>query len=245
MSAGASDNASALYEAVLAGDAAKVRRLASSADVNERNDDNGWTPLMVAASNDDTDIVAALLSQPGVDVGARGDDERTALHVAAERGHGDVVALLLERPEIDPNAKQALGRTPLSLAAFTGAETVVARLLADTRTDPNLVDRDRQTALHWAALGGHLDVVDTLLGDARVNVGIRNRPGDMTAQQVALDVGRGAIAAAIAARARTAPGGDDLSPGDSPGPELDESPPFSPRPHVPELPGLRDPHPGT
>ena len=130
------------------------------------------------------------------------------------------------------------------MAAFAGADAVAARLLADARTDPNLVDRDRQTPLHWAALGGHLDVVGTLLADPRVNVGIRNRPGDMTAEQVALGVGQDAIAAAIAARARAAPGDDDLSAGDSPGPEVDESPPFSPRPHVPEPPGLRDPHPG-
>jgi ankyrin repeat protein len=244
MSAGAPDGPGALYEAVIAGDAAKVRKLAPSADVNERNEDNGWTPLSVAAANGDAEIVAALLAQPGVDVGARGDDERTALHIAAERGHDDVVTLLLAHPGADPNAKQAPGRTPLSLAAFAGADKVAARLLADTRTDPNLVDRDRQTALHWAALGGHLDVVETLLADARVNVGVRNRPGGMTAEQVALGVGQDAIAAAITARARTAPGDDELSPGDSPGDEVDESPPFSPHPHVPEPPGLRDPHPG-
>jgi ankyrin repeat protein len=238
--AGVPDGPGALYDAVLAGDAARVRELAPGADVNQRNDDNGWTPLMVAAAAGDVEIIAALLAQPGIDVGARGDDERTALHIAAERGHDAVVARLLDHAEIDPNAKQALGRTPLSLAAFAGADAVAARLLAHPRADPNLVDRDRQTALHWAALGGHVGVVETLLADARTNVGIRNRPAALTAREVAVDVGQDAIAAAIAARE---PGDDELSPGDSPGAEVDEAPPFSPRPHIPEPPGLRAPHP--
>ena len=219
-----------------------VRRLlAERVDVNNRNEDNGWTVLMVAAAGDHADVVAELVAQPEIDVNARAEGERTALHLAAERGHEGVVAALGRHPEIDPNAKDALGRTALILAAFNDWARVVELLLAFPRSDPNLVDRDRQTALHWAALGGHLDVVRRLLGDPRTNAGITNRPDGDTAQRVAAAAGRDAAAAVLEERMRTDPGIDELSPGDARPARPEEAPVFYTRPFIPEPPDLREP----
>jgi ankyrin repeat protein len=219
--------------------------LSGDVDVNARNDDNGWTVLMVAAAFDHLEVVAELLAQPGLDVNGRGEDGRTALHVAAERGHDRVVALLVSHPGVDPNLKDDLGRTALALAAFDGSPETVAQLLAGPAVDPNLVDRDRQTALHWAALGGHADVVRSLLADERTNPGITSRPDGLTARDVAAAAGRDEAAAVIEERIRTDPGTDELSPGDTPPPKPDERPPFYEKPFVPETPGLRERRPET
>jgi ankyrin repeat protein len=226
----------------MTGDLVTVRSLlADHADVNNRNDDNGWTVLMVAAAGDHADVVAELVAQPEIDVNARAEDDRTALHLAAERDHRRVVAALGSRPEIDPNAKDALGRTALILAAFNGWLGIVEQLLVLPGIDPNLVDRDRQTALHWAALGGHVDVVRRLLGDARTNAGITNRPAGDTAQRVAAAARRDAAAAVLEERMHTDPGVDELSPVDArPAPPAEE-PVFYRKPFVPEPPDLREP----
>jgi ankyrin repeat protein len=226
----------------LTGDLVTVRALlANHVDVNNRNDDNGWTVLMVAAAGDHADVVAELVAQPEIEVNARAENDRTALHLAAERGHQRVVAVLGSHPEIDPNAKDALGRTALILAAFNGWAGVVELLLAFPGIDPNLVDRDRQTALHWAALGDHVDVVRRLLGDARTNAGITNRPDGDTAQRVAAAAGRDAAAAVLEERMRSDPGIDELSPGDARPAPPEEAPVFYRKPFVPEPPDLREP----
>jgi len=235
------DGPLALYDAALAGDLAAVRAaLAGHADVNVRNDDNGWTVLMVAAAGDQADIVAELLARPELDVNARGEDGRTALHVAAERGHEHVAAVLANDPRIDPNAKDALGRTALVLAAFNGSPDTVQQLLAHPGVDPNLVDRDRQTALHWAALGGRADVIRLLLADARTNAGITNQPDGQTAYRVAVAANRAAAATVLEERMGTDPGTDVLSPGDEAPARAEAPPPFFEKPSVPEAPGLRE-----
>jgi ankyrin repeat protein len=223
----------------MTGDLVTVRALlANHVDVNNRNDDNGWTVLMVAAAGDHADVVAELVAQPEIDVNARAENDRTALHLAAERGHERVVAVLGSHPAIDPNVKDALGRTALILAAFNGWAGAVELLLAVPGIDPNLVDRDRQTALHWAALGGHAGVVRRLLGDARTNAGITNRPAGDTAQRVAAAAGRDAAAAVLEERMRTDPGIDELSPGDARPAPPEEAPVFYRKPFVPEPPDL-------
>jgi ankyrin repeat protein len=235
------DGTTPLYHAAMTGDLDSVRRLLSlGADVNNANTDNRWTVLMVAVAEDRADVIAELLAQLGIEVGARDDLGATALHLAAQRGYERAAALLAEHPGTDPNAKDDLGRTALSIAAFEGHAAIVERLLADRQTDPNLVDTDRQTALHWAALAGRLQVVRALLADERTNPGIRNRPDGRTAQELAAGAGHAESADLLERRMRDDPGSDELAPGDSPGEPAEQEPIFYAERPVLESPGLRE-----
>jgi ankyrin repeat protein len=233
------DGTSPLYRAALAGNLAALRLLLGrSVDVNNRNADNAWTALMIAAAAGRDQIVSALLEQPAIAPDARGDRAQTALHLAAEGGHERVVELLAGPADV--NAQESLGRTPLSLAAFAGHEGVVRRLLARADTDPNLVDRDRRTALHWAAMAGHAGIVRLLLHDSRTNAGITNRPERQTAREVAHAAGHAEAAELLDERMRTNPGSDELSAGDRYEERTeDEEETFLAKPLIPEPPGLR------
>jgi len=227
-----------LHRAVLAGDLDAVRlALTQGADVNARNEDNGWSALMVAIAEGFHAVAAELLANPAIDVNAAAERGLTALHVAAERGDARAAELLLAHPGIDPNAKDELGRTPLIVAAFAGDVPFVERLLADPATVVDAVDRDRQTALAWAALGGDAGVVRTLLADPRTNPGITNHPDGRTALQIAEAAGNDAAASLL----RTAdPGDDRLAPGDDWVPRAEAGPvvrtPLRPDPPEPQRP---------
>jgi uncharacterized protein len=65
-------------------------------DVNGRVDlfnDNGWTPLMIAAEKGDLDLVKLLLKR-GADPNAKSKQGNTASSVAAEKGFEEIVKVL-------------------------------------------------------------------------------------------------------------------------------------------------------
>ena len=82
-----------------------------------KEDKDGRTPLYIAARKGQTEVVAALLATPGIDVNKEDKDGRTPLFIAAQQGHTEVVAALLATPGIDVNKEDKDGRTPLYIAA--------------------------------------------------------------------------------------------------------------------------------
>ena len=84
-----------LFDAVAAGDMAKIESLlAGGATVDQRGPDQA-TPLINAALNGQ-EAVAKLLLAKGADVMARNSGGFTALHAAAYSGSAPIAALLLE-----------------------------------------------------------------------------------------------------------------------------------------------------
>ena len=128
-------------------------------DVNAA-DENGSTPLFIAARDGDTARVR-WLAERGADVDKADNDGRTPLYVAAEEGHTKAVRTLLAcGAEVDK--ADNLDCTPLHAAAYCGhVESMQA--LVDCGADVNAADCSGETSLHEAAQMGHTKAVRMLV----------------------------------------------------------------------------------
>ena len=105
--------------------------LIKGADVNAV-DDRGYTALMIASENGNTEVVSALLTHEEIDVNAANKRGDTALTLAASfptDQTNDAVLALLKRNEINFNAVNKDGKTALMLASQKGRKEVVLALL--------------------------------------------------------------------------------------------------------------------
>jgi len=150
-------DADSLFDAVVTGDLAEVRRLVvdCGVDPNVREDDKGATPLHVAAEYGYSEIVEVLLEH-GVDPNIRDKYGDTPLHYAAVFGNSKVVEVLLERGA-DPNIRDKYGLTPLHYAAAFDYPKIVELL-----HKKDLSDYDT-TPLQAAAEFNYPNVVELLL----------------------------------------------------------------------------------
>ncbi|KAF1997425.1 ankyrin, partial [Amniculicola lignicola CBS 123094] len=100
-------------------------------------DENGCTPLYVAARQGSVEVVKMLLQRPGLDVNAADRWGRTPLLAAIRNGHQDVIVLLMLHPNTtDVDRPDKDGYTPLAEAIRSGHDDVVEYLLA--RNDVSL-----------------------------------------------------------------------------------------------------------
>lgn len=164
------------------GNLEKVRKyLDKDADVNCK-DDKGWSPLHIASSNGNGDIVD-LLVENGAMVDAKTDDagdSDTALHLATTHGHMKVVESLLGHgAQIDEQNKH--GRTALHIAADYSKNDII-KFLIEKEANINMKDDVGYTPLHIAARKLDRDgrnVIQSLL-DAGADAGVmdnkRNTP---------------------------------------------------------------------
>ena len=81
--------------------------LEKGADFNAK-DNNGATPLHLAAYNGHGEAVDVLLEK-GADFNAKNNDGATPLHLAAYNGHGEAVRVLLEKGA-DFDAKKTMAQ---------------------------------------------------------------------------------------------------------------------------------------
>lgn len=118
-----------LIDAATDGDLTTVQAMiAAGADVNFK-DFFKIDALTWAATNGHKDIVAYLLSLPGIDVKSLNKGGTTALMAACRKGHLDIVNMLLAHPDTDANQLGKFGGTALMNAAGFGHAAIVERLL--------------------------------------------------------------------------------------------------------------------
>ena len=103
-------------------------------DINVRNQD-GVTPLNVAAREGYNEIVRLLLSNPDVDTNQYNSmNGKTALIVASEEGKWEIVKMLLRNAQINVEISDINGKTSLQRAAYNGHLMAVKLLLRCTKT---------------------------------------------------------------------------------------------------------------
>ena len=149
------------FQAALDGVMEVVQKaIESGAEVNQVDETNNRTALMLAAFNGHT-YVADHLILAGAVVDARDQINRTALMFAATGPYVDTVSVLLAA---GANVNLADGHenwTPLMFAAAEGQAEVVELLLAEG-ADPTAVDVDGETSAWFASQSGHSKLADRL-----------------------------------------------------------------------------------
>jgi len=143
-----------------------AKYLLHGADFNIQ-DENGRTPLMVAAMNGNLGAVGGFLG--GTDPNIRDNDGNTALSLALINGYPHTATFLLSRGiDLDVDSQD------LFMASEQGYAGIVKQLLA-SGVNVNAVDERGGTALTMAAEEGYFDVVDVLLSvGADANVQLDN-----------------------------------------------------------------------
>jgi len=92
--------------------------LQNGADPNEV-DENGWTALMMAASQAEADMVSVLMNHPDIKLNLQERwNNSTALHLAVENCYPAIVRQLLSDNRIDISLKNRINRTPLMEARY-------------------------------------------------------------------------------------------------------------------------------
>ncbi|KAL8172841.1 UNVERIFIED_CONTAM: hypothetical protein K2H54_027298 [Gekko kuhli] len=136
-------------------------------DVDERNE-NGQTPLMLAAEQGNLEIVQELIKK-GANCNLEDSDNWTALISAAKEGHTAIVSELLNC-NVNLEHRDMGGWTALMWACYKGC-TDVAELLLEKGANPNITGLQYSVyPIIWAAGRGHSRIVQLLLQyGAKVN----------------------------------------------------------------------------
>lgn len=153
-----------LFSAAKSGDTEVLRRLiAAGASPNSANDE-GQTPLHIAAFEGHLGAVQALIDS-GADVNARDAMQWTPIFKAAynheqDCGYAPVVKALVDAGA-DVNARIGFGLTPLMLAAG-GGEGAVCEVLLNAGADAMASNEAGRTALQMAKERHWVDVINLL-----------------------------------------------------------------------------------
>ena len=136
---------------------------------------NGETPLYVAAENNNHQLCAKMLSEPGIEPLSSNSDWETPLYVACSKGHISTVEFLISNETFKDrvNDQNKSGTTPLIASCEKGHEAVVRLLLTISNIDVNIQTNRGDSALtvtlgnypHLASLLLSIDTIDVNLID--------------------------------------------------------------------------------
>lgn len=155
-------NDKAFFAATEANDVASINGfLAAGINPNVKNEENGATALIMAATRDRQPAVEALL-KGGADVNAADNAGYTAILRALQGGHNNIADLLLAQPQLNVNVRGINGPPLLTSYVFRDDEKLIKDLV-ERGADPKLTDPDGDTALHAAAQHGVSKIIELLL----------------------------------------------------------------------------------
>ena len=112
--------------------------------------DNGQTPLSLAAQGGHSLVVDQFFQRNDVDMNSKDNNGRTPLSHAAAAGDVETVDLLLKRRRIRRDLKDNNGRTPLSWAACDDVVALFVLHYDLDCLDKGSKDNNTQATLDWA-----------------------------------------------------------------------------------------------
>lgn len=174
------DGHTALHIAVLQGHIDATNLLLESGINDTILNKNSDAALHIVARNNDTNLLAAFLEHPNVDIIVAGYRKRTPLHVIAENDNVEAANMLHNSIMVKEHFKKNVGfrlcaadedeLTPIHLAARKGSYKVLDLIMENCKAHgypPEVVlgfiDEENSTPLHAAIDGGFTEVVEVLL----------------------------------------------------------------------------------
>uniref|UniRef100_A0AAR2J5E8 Ankyrin 1, erythrocytic b n=1 Tax=Pygocentrus nattereri TaxID=42514 RepID=A0AAR2J5E8_PYGNA len=142
---------------------------------------NGYTPLHIAAKQNQLEVASSLL-QCGASTNAESLQGVTPLHLAAQEGRPDMVALLISK-QANVNLGNKNGLTPLHLVAQEG-HVGIADMLVKQGASVYAASRMGYTPLHVACHYGNIKMVKFLL-QQQAHVNSKTRVGYTPLHQAA------------------------------------------------------------
>ncbi|MFJ7974526.1 M48 family metallopeptidase [Peribacillus sp. NPDC096379] len=119
--------------------------------------EEGYTPLMIAASENDTETMLSLLSD-GADINETDDYGQSALHQAVSYENYEIAKLLLEKGAT-VDLVDSYDTTPLNFAAYMGNIKLVT-LLLEYGADPTKKDLDGLSAIDYAKDSNNKELIE-------------------------------------------------------------------------------------
>lgn len=147
-----------LFQAARTGNIETIVRSADSGESLDVQDVTGYTPLILAAYNHQTEALQVLLDR-GANPCLVDFKGQTALMSAAYKGFADEAQTLASR--CDVNMTNQSGKTALMLAALFGHQEV-AKLLLSRGANPEIADKQGNTAISLAKEQGNKAMVQLL-----------------------------------------------------------------------------------
>lgn len=128
----------------------------------EQKDAAGFTPLILAASNNCGALVKFLVER-GANIEAKDNNGHTALMNSTSNSKGSQIAMLLKNGADIHASHVQTGMQPIHLAAQHRNTTVIMMLLLDRGANVNSLDRQQRTPLVIASMAGETPTVKLLL----------------------------------------------------------------------------------
>ncbi|NWS54804.1 ANR16 protein, partial [Chunga burmeisteri] len=121
-----------------------------------------WTPLMMACTRKNLDVIKALVEH-GANPLLKNKDGWNCFHIASREGHRQVLQYLLDMSPGSWDTESTIKRTPLHTAAMHGCFDVVELLLERCQYKPDSRDKCGVTPFMDAIQNGHVNIARLLL----------------------------------------------------------------------------------
>ena len=122
----------------------------------------GWTPLLLAISNNHSKLVDEMIGELGADPNLPNDnDNQTPMYIAASKGFNEIIKILLKY-KVDLSISRSCGASPLMIASQSGyLET--CRLLLLYGAKVNYKMENGETPLILAVAFNHSEIVEEMI----------------------------------------------------------------------------------
>ncbi|ULT98748.1 hypothetical protein L3Y34_000244 [Caenorhabditis briggsae] len=145
----------------------------NDSEMADKEDDLGWTPLMIASSAGRVEVVRYLLGLSNVNAAHTNSNRQSSLHYACSKNHVEIAKLLIEAAPEAVNLPDKFGATALHRASSRGNDVIVRALIGSGKCSLDRQDSEGNTALHLACDENRADVA-LLLAHRGADIGLNN-----------------------------------------------------------------------